>query len=555
MVLRKEIALQIKNLLKENPQGLSITDIVKVVDINRNTAGRYLENLLVSGQVEMRRLGMAKIYMLSQRVPLSAVLSISSELVMQLDSSLRIIFANEPFLKLVGTDSKNLLGKNIEYTPVALVFDDLFPGFHENIREGLMGKEWSGEIALSTKDIILFCRIAPTVFDDGRKGVSVILEDITQRKKVEVSLKESEERYRQLVDISPDAVIIHREGKIIFMNPAALNLLGASHSDEIIGKTVLDCIHPDFRDAVRKNIEKDLGDEITPPTELHMLRVDGTSVIVEGRGVKTFIDGKPALQVAIRDITERKRAEEALRESEGKLNAMLQSIDDPMSMMDKDLTIIWANEPAKRYFGKNIIGKKCYEAYHLRPVPCEPYPCLTLKAFLDGKTHRHDIKVIDSQGKERFFECTASVALRDNSGKPVAVLETSRDITNRKMAEDALRESEAIARALINAPTDSVILMDTQGIILALNETAALRFGKRSDDLVGILADNLLPKELARSRRALVTQVIEKKQMVRFEDERDGRWYDTVAYPITSGTGEVIKIAIIARDITERRNS
>ena len=60
MVLRKEIALQIKNLLKENPQGLSITDIVKVVTINRNTAGRYLENLLISGQVEMRRLGMAK---------------------------------------------------------------------------------------------------------------------------------------------------------------------------------------------------------------------------------------------------------------------------------------------------------------------------------------------------------------------------------------------------------------------------------------------------------------------------------------------------------------
>ena len=69
MVLRKEITLQIKDLLKENPQGLSITDIVKVVAINRNTAGRYLENLLISGQVEMRRLGMAKIYVLSQRVP------------------------------------------------------------------------------------------------------------------------------------------------------------------------------------------------------------------------------------------------------------------------------------------------------------------------------------------------------------------------------------------------------------------------------------------------------------------------------------------------------
>jgi PAS domain-containing protein len=72
--------------------------------------------------------------------------------------------------------------------------------------------------------------------------------------------------------------------------------------------------------------------------------------------------------------------------------------------------------------------------------------------------------------------------------------------------------------------------------------------------LVGVPADDLLPKELARSRRALVTQVLEKKQMVRFENERDGRWYDTVAYPILSETGEVIKIAIISRDITERRN-
>ncbi len=192
MVLKKEITLQIKNLLQKNPQGLSITDIVKEVNINRNTAGRYLENLLVSGQVDMRRLGMAKIYMISQRVPVSALLSISSELVIQLDSNLRIVFANEPFLKLVGTESKNLLGKNIEYTPVHLIFDEFFTGFFENIRAGITGKEWSGEIALTSKDIILFGQIAPTVFDDGRKGVSVILQNITEKKRAELKVEESE---------------------------------------------------------------------------------------------------------------------------------------------------------------------------------------------------------------------------------------------------------------------------------------------------------------------------------------------------------------------------
>ena len=146
MVLQKEITKKIKDLLKKNPHGLSITEIVGVINVNRNTAGRYLENLLVSGQVELRRFGMAKIYMLSQRVPLSAVLSISSELVMQLDHNLRIIFTNEPFLDLIRTEEKEVLGKNIEFTAVTLVFDDAFAGFIQRIREGIAGKEWSGEI-------------------------------------------------------------------------------------------------------------------------------------------------------------------------------------------------------------------------------------------------------------------------------------------------------------------------------------------------------------------------------------------------------------------------
>ncbi len=400
---------------------MSITEIVREAGINRNTAGRYLETLLVSGQVELRRYGMANIYMLSHRVPLSAVLSISSELVIELDSHLRILFTNEPFLDLIGADEKDILGKNIEFTCVALVFDELFVKFIERIREGVAGIERSGEIELRSKGTTVFCRIAPTVFDDGRNGVSIILEDITRRKKgeralleseataralmnsptdtvilmdtrgfildlndtaaskfkkngdnlvgkladtllpdevaksrraltnqvlekkqmmryederegrwydtvaypiivngkvtriamiardindrkmSEVALRESEERYRRLVEISPDAILIHREGKIIFINPAALSLLGASDSSEITSKDVLDFIRHECRNALRKTIEKDLIGKITPPMELHMLRVDGTSVIVEGRGVRTFIDGKPAIQVALRE--------------------------------------------------------------------------------------------------------------------------------------------------------------------------------------------------------------------------------------------------------------
>jgi len=425
MVLKKEITHQIKEILKENPQGLSITDIVKAVNINRNTAGRYLENLLVSGQVEMRRFGMAKIYQLSQRVPLSAVLSLSSELVLQLDSGLRIVFANEPFLSLVGTDSKNLLGKNIEYTPVALVFDEAITGFIENIKEGIAGKEWSGEIALSTNDTILFCRIAPTVFENGRRGVSVIFEDVTQRKRAEMALLESEAKLRSITDNSPDMILLlNPKLEIVFISQTY-----TLTSDKVCGRLVYDFIPQEFHAAATACFKQVL---------------------------KT---GKP---------------------------------------------VIYGTE------------------HH----------------FVNGNT--------------LYFESTVGPVFEGD--RVSALVINARDITERKRAETALLESEATARALINAPTDSVILMDAHGVILALNETAASRFGKRSDEVVGILADDLLPKEIAQSRRSLITQVLEKKTMVRFEDERDGRWFDTVAYPIVNETGDVTKIAIIARDITYRRN-
>ena len=142
-----------------------------------------------------------------------------------------------------------------------------------------------------------------------------------------------------------------------------------------------------------------------------------------------------------REIAERKAAEDALRESEGKLSAMLQSLGDHISMMDEDLNILWANDVAKGLFGDDIIGRKCYEVYHGRNKPCEPFPCLTLKAFEDGQLHEHETLVQTRAGKTLHYACTASVALRDDEGVPAAIIEISRDITERKAAEEQIKRS------------------------------------------------------------------------------------------------------------------
>ena len=603
MVLKKEITDQIKDLLQKNPQGLRIKEIVESVKINRNTAGRYLENLLISGQVELRRFGMAKIYRISHRVPFSAILSISSESVIQLDSFLRILFVNESFCTLAGIDSKNLVGKNIEYSPVALVFDELFVGFLERIREGVAGIEWSGEIAISTKDSILFCQIAPTVFEDGRKGVSVILEDITHRKRMERALleseaklrsiaenspdmilllnpkleiifisrtyelnsdqvngrpvfdfiprefhpaatecfervfktgkmatygteyhfadgttsyfestvgpvfqdggisalvinarnitdrkksddalRESEERYRQLVEISPDAVIIHQEGKIIYINPATQRMLGVKDANEILGRNVLDIIHPDYRDAVRKNIENDLGGNITPPIELQLLRVDGSSVIVEGRGIKTTIHGKPAIQVAIRDITERKRVELELRENERRLQLLLDSTDDLIFMQDPEGRYVYFNATERFGVSRNyMLGSTPHEL--IDKTTADRIAERVKQVVKTGQRIREETQ-LTWNGETLWFSDSLS-PVRDNNGTITGVVTISHNITERKRAEMALRESEQTYLRLLEQSFDAIAIHKDKKIAF-LNERAAKILGAgKPEDLIG----------------------------------------------------------------------
>jgi PAS domain S-box-containing protein len=169
----------------------------------------------------------------------------------------------------------------------------------------------------------------------------------------------------------------------------------------------------------------------------------------------------------------------------------------------------------------------------------------------DSPPSLYETILMRKDGSRSYVELNAGIISYEGKKADLVII---RDINERKKAEQALRESEATARALLNAPTDSVILIDDHGMILAINEIAASRFGKRSDDLVGIMSYDLLPKEVAQLRRTLMAPVLEKREMVRFSDERDGRWYDTVAYPIMNQTGDVKKIAIIARDITEQKN-
>jgi len=263
MTLSREIPSQIRNLLERNPQGLSITDIVKNIRINRNTAGRYLENLLVSGQVEMRHFGMAKIYSLSERLPVSSILSISSDFFLQLDSSLRIVYLNTPFEHLLGVTGKEILGKNIEFSAIPRVLDSAFPPLLSWVKKGVAGTDYLGELRVPALERVFFCRVVPIVFTEGQRGASVILEDITRRKRTEAELLGREQQYRFIVDNSLDIITrLTPTCVCTYVSPSVTPILGYS-VEESLGLSLLALVHPEDITRVQEELHTIIKNDIS----------------------------------------------------------------------------------------------------------------------------------------------------------------------------------------------------------------------------------------------------------------------------------------------------
>jgi len=313
---REEFA-RIKDLLKKNPQGMSVTEIARELDRNKHSMGRYLDILHALGDVEMRAYGMAKVYSLSCRVPLSAFISTIGEAFFVLDDDRRIMQANAIFFDLIGLKKEEVIGRYLSYLEVP------GPDMQEMLaviaaRLGEVDQTFDVALGEAEGRRDFTVRAIPTLFDDGGGGHAVVVVDVTEKMRAFRAVEVSERKYRELVEHANSIILkMDTEGNIVFFNEFAERFFGY-RKEEVLGKNVIGTIVPpteisgrDLRDLIRKICT---GAERYSSNENANITRDGRTVWI--RWTNRSIEDRDGNLVGVlsvgNDITDRREMEQEL---------------------------------------------------------------------------------------------------------------------------------------------------------------------------------------------------------------------------------------------------
>ena len=382
--------------------------------------------------------------------------------------------------------------------------------------------------------------------------------DISGRKQAEQRTKDSEESYRLLFELSPDTITIHDGKTLQLINPAGARMLGASTPDELIGKPILDFVHEDDRAMVRERFERQRNGGSVPPITERLIRLDGSLLDAEVVAAPFRHKGAQASLVIARDITERKQAEEAVQKSERRFRAMIENSWDAIMLVDRQNRVLYYPPPNERITGykpEDLLGKPADAIIH--PDDRQDAEARRRKFFaLSDSVVSAEYRIRHKNGEWIWVESTAHNLLDDPTLQAIVI--HTRDITERKQAEEALRNSEVRFRALVENGWDGLTLVDRDFNIIYASPSNERIIGYKREERVGRNAQEFIHPD-ARTRVAEYDRQLADAPgaIHRLEYRaraRDGtwKWIESISHNRLDEPG-VGAIVINFRDVTERK--
>jgi len=363
------------------------------------------------------------------------------------------LLANEAFCRIVGHSARDLLTTSLQ----AMTHPRDIRGAIDPVLQ-----IWRYDSGNYQAERRLVCKEGHTVWvllsaslvrDSGGMPRHFILQmnDISERRAIQLALKASEERYRRLLQVIPDSVTVHRNTQLEFVNDAAVRLFGADRSHEVLGHSLLEFISPNFQSFMEGHIRRlQEVDREAPLIELQVRRPDGTSIDVEAIGC-SLDDGEERLVVTIlRDITLRRRGEQALRDSEEQLRLLADSLPILLAHVDRYGRYMFLNLEGERRCAtgrSEVLGRSLAEvlgATEYRKI--QPY----FERSLSGESVKFSTHIRYPNGAERDVEIFYIPDL-GTDGDVRGVFMVSIDVTDRMTAQAELKESERRFRQLVES--------------------------------------------------------------------------------------------------------
>jgi len=403
--------------------------------------------------------------------------------------------------------------------------------------------------------------ITPIIDPDGvPSGAVGIIRDITQRRQMERSLRENQEKFRAVLDNLPDLVLVHRDGIILYINPPMIESMGIPPED-VLHTSIFQYIPPEYHERMEAAIR---GRTVTGHDEPYEIMIESPVkghrvVLVRGSAIE--IDGSPAILNVLTDITEQKKAEEALRASEEKFRSYVENANDIVFSLTPDGITSYVSPNWKEILGHDpaeIIGKP---VRHIHPddLPrVQEFIRQTIESRKKAGGIEYRIHHLDGSWKWHTQNISP---VYDAGGRIAAIHGICHDITERKRTEEALKASEEKFRSYVENANDIIFTLTTDGIFTYVSPRWTQVLGHDPSEVVGTSFEKYLhPDDLHACydyiRHVLMTEG--KPGGIEYRvRHRNGtwQWHTTTASPLRDSSGTVVSFLGICRDITGRKNA
>lgn len=478
----EKIQAQIKGILKSGSGEFESKLVTKNGNIRNaltnaitlQLQGKTLIHYAFQDITEMRQMQNA---LMESESRYRQLVELAQEGIWAIDNNNNIVFVNPRMAQLLGYATSELLGKNLA---------DILGKKATHTKTGRLeefnkpGAEGQYEYAFPRKNgtFVNTRVVVSTITDDQGQviGKLALVADETDRKKLEDELRSSEERFRAITISAMDSIIlVDSSGSVIYWNPASEKTFGYSEK-EVLGKKITEYIV--LKNARKKHLSKQTLAE--KHLEFMAIKKGGIQFPIELSVTSCKLHDANCMLVVVRDISERKAMENALKQEKEMLENVAKSVDAGLALINKDYKILWANQLLKKADGQDIEQTPCYKSFGKVDKVCPD--CGVTKIFEKGlSVDRHDYRFMD-KGQETWVELIVT-PVKDANGQVVAALELAVNITERKKLQNKLAEYSQRLEQLVQQRTEQ--LRRTQVELVKSERLAAI------GELAGMIGHDL----------------------------------------------------------------